>query len=72
MGGLDVTRVEEEISSVKSMCFLNQHMIEQIQETVWKVEGLGIEKRFQEIEVVIGVQAKVISMMEEAIRPRYR
>ena len=33
--------------------------------TVWKLEGLGIEKRFEEVEEVIGVQARVIKMLEE-------
>lgn len=46
---LDVTKVEEEMASIKSMSLLNHHMIEQLQETVWRLDGFGIEKKIEDI-----------------------
>lgn len=57
------------MGSIKSMTLLNHHLIEQLQTTVWKLEGLGIERKLEQVEEAIAVQANVIRMIGEWIKP---
>ena len=61
---LDVKKIEEEITSVKSMSLLNHNLMEQIQGSVFKLEEMMIPQRLEEIERAICVQTRVLCLLE--------